>query len=148
LLLDAASASSATLEHLERCSGCASQLNSLKSTISLLDEWQAPDPSLYFDSRLYARLRAEQARRPAGFFERMHAWILYGAQYRARQWVALAITLLTIGGGSVVFFESSQKPAEVSAAIQDLEWYDGNAQIVEQLSSFDPENQSAPVEAR
>jgi hypothetical protein len=147
LLLDAASASSATLEHLERCSGCASQFNSLKSTISLLDEWQAPDPSFFFDSRLYARLRSEQARRPPGIFERMQAWILYGAQYRARRWVTLAITVLTIGGGSIAFLESSQKPAEVSVAIQDLEWYDGNAQIVEQLSSFD-RDQSSSIETR
>jgi hypothetical protein len=78
----------------------------------------------------------------------MHAWILYSTQYRARQWVALTITVLTIGGGSVAFLESGQKPAEVSVAIQDLEWYDGNAQIVEQLSSFEPEDQSPSIEPR
>lgn len=53
-----------TERHLQTCEACADKLASLVQTMSLLDEWQAPEPSLYFDSRLQARLR-EEAARPA-----------------------------------------------------------------------------------
>jgi predicted anti-sigma-YlaC factor YlaD len=148
LVLDADSASSAAREHFASCSGCASEFKSMKATISLLDEWAAPNPSSFFDTRLYARLRSEQASAPPGFLERIHAWFLYRAQYQARRWTVLALALLTIGGGSVAWLESNQKPSEASVTVQDLEWYDGNAQMLQQLNSFDAEDQSSSVEAR
>ncbi len=39
--------------------------------MSLLDEWQAPEPSPYFDVRLNARLREEAAtaKQPAGWLQ-------------------------------------------------------------------------------
>jgi hypothetical protein len=50
--------------HLESCAECAGKLEAFRQTMSLLDEWQAPEPSPYFDVRLNARLReqAESAR--------------------------------------------------------------------------------------
>ena len=50
-----------TQAHLRECSTCATQLESLRRTMALLDEWQAPEVSPYFDTRLYARLREEMA---------------------------------------------------------------------------------------
>ncbi|MGD0179822.1 MAG: hypothetical protein ABSC15_08410, partial [Terriglobales bacterium] len=46
-------------EHLETCTGCAGQLKEFRQTMALLDEWQVPEPSPYFDVRLRARLREE-----------------------------------------------------------------------------------------
>jgi anti-sigma factor RsiW len=47
--------------HLESCAECAGKLEAFRQTMSLLDEWQAPEPSPYFDVRLSARLREEVA---------------------------------------------------------------------------------------
>ena len=37
--------------------------------MALLDEWQAPEPSPYFDVRLQARLREEKAAKPSGWLQ-------------------------------------------------------------------------------
>src|SRR5437868_4711223 len=50
--------------HLESCTECAGKLEAFRQTMSLLDEWQAPEPSPYFDVRLRARLREESAKQP------------------------------------------------------------------------------------
>ena len=57
----------------------------MESTWKLLDEWQAPEPSAFFDAKLYARLRVEQTTAPASFFERAKAWLLYSNNLRMRQ---------------------------------------------------------------
>jgi predicted anti-sigma-YlaC factor YlaD len=49
-------------EHIASCAGCAAHLRDLQKTMALLDEWQAPEPSPYFDTRLQACLREEMAR--------------------------------------------------------------------------------------
>ena len=48
-------------EHLRSCAACADELAAFRQTMTLLDEWQAPEPSPYFISRLQARLREESA---------------------------------------------------------------------------------------
>ena len=60
LALGSSPASGETAEHLRGCSECAAKLTGLRSTMALLDEWQAPEPSPYFDVRLEARLREEK----------------------------------------------------------------------------------------
>ena len=79
-------------KHLSSCSGCADQLKSMRATMALLDEWQAPEPSPYFDVRLQARLREEMARPQAG-------WL----RWFRRPVLAAALTvLLGIGVGLFV----------------------------------------------
>src|SRR6195256_5621947 len=55
--------------HLESCTECAGKLEAFRQTMSLLDEWQAPEPSPYFDVRLRARLREEIAKPQAGWLQ-------------------------------------------------------------------------------
>ena len=45
------------------------QLKAMRATMALLDEWQAPEPSPYFDMRLQARLREEMAKPQAGWLQ-------------------------------------------------------------------------------
>src|ERR1700753_1527167 len=71
-------ASSEVTKHLNACSGCATRMNEFRSTMALLDEWQAPEPSPYFDTRLKARLR-EAAAEPVGFFSWFRRPVLAGA---------------------------------------------------------------------
>jgi anti-sigma factor RsiW len=57
-------ASAETQAHLRECPQCATRVDNLRRTLALLDEWQAPEPSPYFDTRLYARWREEMAAAP------------------------------------------------------------------------------------
>jgi hypothetical protein len=54
--------------HLASCGECSQALKSFESTMALLDEWRAPEPSPYFQTRFRARLaelKAEEAAHPA-----------------------------------------------------------------------------------
>ena len=66
LMLDVAAgageATPAMNEHLLGCAACADKLAEMRKTMALLDEWQAPEPSPYFDTRLAARMREERAK--------------------------------------------------------------------------------------
>ena len=66
LILDVAAgageASPAMNEHLLGCDACADKFADMQKTMALLDEWRAPEPSPYFDTRLMARVREERAK--------------------------------------------------------------------------------------
>lgn len=79
-------------KHLASCEACAGKLQEFRQTMALLDEWQAPEPSPYFDVRLQARLREEMARPQA-------SWL----QWFRRPILAAALTLL-LGIGVGLFF--------------------------------------------
>ncbi len=70
-------------KHIASCEACAAHLSDLQKTMALLDEWQAPEPSPYFDTRLQARFseerREEMARPAAGWLSwmsRRPAWAM------------------------------------------------------------------------
>jgi hypothetical protein len=79
-------------KHLASCAACAGKLAEFRQTMALLDEWQAPEPSPYFDVRLQARLREEMAKPQAAWF-----------QWFRRPMMAAALTLL-VGIGVGLFF--------------------------------------------
>jgi len=49
-------------QHLQACAGCTGEPEEFRQTMAMLDEWQVPEPSPYFDVRLRARLREEAAK--------------------------------------------------------------------------------------
>src|SRR5215472_19308321 len=57
----------AVAEHVRQCPACAQELESLRKTMALLDEWKAPEPSPYFLTRLNAHVREEQRKQPEGW---------------------------------------------------------------------------------
>jgi hypothetical protein len=79
-------------EHLASCDACAGKLQEFRQTMALLDEWQAPEPSPYFDVRLQSRMREEMARPQSN-------WL----QWFRRPVLAAALTLL-MGIGAGLFF--------------------------------------------
>ncbi len=94
LMLDVAAgageATPAMNEHLLGCPDCAGKWAGMRQTMALLDEWQAPDPSTYFDTRLAARMREERAKpERAAWLSWMRAPVLAGA---------LALVLTMAGG--------------------------------------------------
>ena len=62
LAADLAAATPEVEQHLQTCAGCTGELEEFRQTMALLDEWQVPEPSPYFDVRLRARLREEAAK--------------------------------------------------------------------------------------
>lgn len=118
-------------EHLSSCSACAAELKSLKATMSLLDEWQTPEPSAYFDGRLQARLREEraQAAQPSG----MLAWL--GVRWQQAAAFALA-AVMAVGIG---WYQLNIKPPTPgpSAAVTDLQELDRNADLYANFDVLD-----------
>jgi hypothetical protein len=134
-------------KHVAECAECAAELAGMEATWKLLDEWQAPEPSAFFDAKLYARLRAEQTTAPASFFERARAWLLYSSNLQMRQLGAGAAlaTVLVIGGGTFALLDNQPATpmAQTSATVGDLQSYDGNAQLFQQLNALDGDEDSA-----
>jgi anti-sigma factor RsiW len=125
--------------HLAACAECRAELAELRSTFALLDEWQAPEISPYFDSKLHARLREAVEAEPAGFWERMRSFVLYstGRQLRPALAGALACAMILSGGGTLVFFNfGPQHPAATSATVNDLLILDNNAQTLQQMDQL------------
>jgi predicted anti-sigma-YlaC factor YlaD len=134
----AAGVSQATADeskHLAGCEACSEQLEGMRSTMALLDEWQAPEPSQYFDVRLQARLREEASKAPAGWFY----WL-------RRPVLAAALTLLVgVGAGLLVTRGSGiyNKAPDVIAdsgpgtAVSDLQTLDNNHDLYSDFELLD-----------
>ena len=96
-------------EHVSSCAVCAGKLEDFRSTMALLDEWQAPEPSPYFDVRLKARLR-EEAAKPA------RGWL----QWLRRPALALSLALAMVVGVSLIQRGGLHPPATSNGPIIDV----------------------------
>ena len=111
-------------KHLESCGACAQELKAMRATMALLDEWQAPEPSPYFETRLQARLREEMAKNQAGW------------QHWFRRPVLAAALTVALGVGVGVFFtrnigiskhtQQASVTAPPGTAVSDLQTLDNN----------------------
>lgn len=116
----------------------------MREVMALMDAWEAPDPSPWFDARMMARFREEQERAPQGIFARMRDRFLFGNTASMKPMLAGAMALLlVVGGGS--YFELSQNPVQhhkpaVSAAVEDLQIIDNNAQAIQQMGQLLDDN--------
>ena len=131
-------------KHIASCSDCAAHLRDFQKTMALLDEWQAPEPSPYFDTRLHARLseerREELARPQLGWF----SWL------RRPAW-AMSLAAMIFGGALVVGSKSyiSQTdtiatkppslglPVEPGTAVGDLQALDRNDELYADFDVLD-----------
>ena len=119
--------------HFETCAVCAEQLKAMSATMALLDEWQTPEPSPYFDVRLQARLREEMARPQAG-------WL----QWFRRPVLAAALTVLMGVGVGLLFtrgeIHAPQPPiadAEPGSAVSDLQALENNHELYSDFELLD-----------
>jgi anti-sigma factor RsiW len=123
--------------HLEGCVECAGKLKECRATMALLDEWQAPEPSPYFDTRLQARLREEQAHQAAGWW----AWLQRAA-------LAGAMAVLLVGGISFWRIQHGVRrgpiaqnivaiQAEPGTAVGDLQILDKNNDLYANFDELD-----------
>ncbi len=144
LLFDPGALKPSVHDHFASCADCQSQLASLRATMNLLDEWTAPEPSSYFDTRMQAKLRSAREAAPEGFWERMRAHLLFNTNVHLRTAGAAALAaILAIGGGSALYVSqlpSSHPQVEASATVRDLQALDGNAQVFQQLNALDADD--------
>ena len=140
LLLEPESAPAELRAHAGACPACREELAQLQSTMHLLDDWQAPEPTPFFEGRLAVCLREERQATPAGFIERLRARLLFGSNMQLRPLAAGALALLlVIGGGTYAGLVDSHPsgPAQTSATVRDLQSLDENAQVFQQLNKLD-----------
>jgi anti-sigma factor RsiW len=121
-------------EHIRNCGACAEKMQDLRKTMALLDEWQAPEVSPFFDTRLEARVREEKAQATAarGFM----AWI-------SKPVLAAVATLLLVAGtfwwrGGLqeqrVVQSTNYSQVQPGTAVGDLQALEKNDDL---LSGFD-----------
>lgn len=118
--------------HLDSCTECARKLEAFRQTMSLLDEWQAPEPSPYFDVRLGARLREESAKASAGWLRWLRKPVL-AASFALMMVVGVSLVRMNSGErGSTT--ASSVVAAEPGTAVGDLQALEKNQNL---YSDFD-----------
>lgn len=125
--------------HLLQCEPCRLELSALEGTSGLLSSWAAPEPSTWFDQRLYARLREAQAAPPESFFERLRSRLLFSSGRELRPLLAGGLALLlAIGGGTAALTVHTSQPAAVqaSATVQDLQILDRNDQAIQTMDQL------------
>jgi hypothetical protein len=109
--------------HFLECGACAGKMQEFRQTMALLDEWQTPEPSPYFDVRLQARLREEMAKpQPAGWLTWFRRPVL-AAALTVLMGVGIGLFVSKDGGmynsGNNMVADSAQ-PAEPGSAVSDL----------------------------
>jgi hypothetical protein len=124
--------------HLDSCTDCTGKLEAFRQTMSLLDEWQAPEPSPYFDVRLNARLREENAKQPAGWLHWLRKPAL-AASFALVMVVSVTLARMNTGnrGGNTASIPAAavlQAPAEPGTAVGDLQALEKNQNL---YSDFD-----------
>ena len=126
--------------HFTSCPNCASELESMRKTMALLDEWQAPqDTSPYFMTRVMARVREEAAN-----------------SVPARGWLgwfrkpAFALSLAAVLVAGVALFRPTGDivvPPKVdthSCAVSDLQFLDKNSDVLQNLEVLDDIQDGSP----
>jgi hypothetical protein len=110
--------------------------------MSVLDEWQAPEPSPYFSSRLRAQMREATAMQPNGWL----AWL------RRPVAAVAAIVLVAVGAGLLEMgrvnrdrntLATNDQPGVVrvnnspGTAVGDLQYLDKNADLFSDFDALD-----------
>lgn len=120
-------------DHLNACAACAGKLEEFRQTMALLDEWQAPEPSAYFDVRLMARVREERAK-PSGWL----AWLRKPA-------LAASLAVLIVMSGTLIRTDIALHPSRDAAAdvfatgtaVDDLQALDKNSELYSDFELLD-----------
>ena len=126
--------------HIASCPACAAHLRELQKTMALLDEWQAPEPSPYFDTRLQARLREEMVHPAAGWL----SWMRRPAWAMSLAAVMFAGALL-VGSRSYIYETASiptkppspSLPVQPGTAVGDLQALERNDELYADFDVLD-----------
>jgi len=113
----------AVTAHVRECSACAQEMESFRKTMALMDEWEAPEPSPYFLTRLRAHVKDEKEKAPArtGVF----AWLR-----RPAMAVSMAAVL---AAGALVYrlsFPGELPRPEPGTPVADVEALERNQDVL------------------
>ena len=122
--------------HLQACGKCAETLESMRATMALLDEWKAPEPSPYFNTRMQALLREEKQKAPAGVFAGAMHW------FRRPVFGIASVAVLAFGAA---FLTGDRLPGKVQqqttvargTAVGDLEFLDKQSDLLQDFDALD-----------
>ena len=131
-------------EHIAACSECAAELLQYQKTMALLDEWQAPEPSQYFDTRLQARFREEIARPKATWLH----WFRHPAWSMALAAIVFAGAIgLGVGISHMSYIVQTESiatkppslglPVQPGSAVGDLQALDSNDDLYADFDMLD-----------
>jgi hypothetical protein len=145
MLFEPQSVAQSVKTHIAACGDCTAELASMRATMNVLDEWKTPELSPFFDAKLSARVRAEMNAKPAGFFEKLRARLLFNSNLQLRPVAVTALTVaIAVGGAGYAGYFGFEHPgddatvsAPQSATVRDLQSLDKNDQVFQQLDSVD-----------
>ena len=125
-------------EHLRDCAACTGELASFRQTMALLDEWQAPEPSPYFSSRVRALVREEASVQPSGWLAWLRRPVVAAA---AMVLVAVGVSLLEVGNfqdrNTIATNDSGIRVNVPGNAVSDLQYLDKNADLFSEFDALD-----------
>jgi len=129
----------AAVVHMKSCPPCAEEYVSFQQTFSVLDTWQVPIPTPYFDQKLAVLLREEQAAPRMSWFESLVTRMRFntGRNFRPAMVGALSLALVVAGGSvlAVTPYPAGQ-PVQASATVNDLQILDKNEQAFQQMDEL------------
>jgi anti-sigma factor RsiW len=107
--------------HVSQCSACTEELGSMRKTMALLDEWESPEPSPYFLTRMRAHVKEEREKAPASMF----GWL-------RRPMLAAALATVLAAGGVVYRLTVGTPPPDPGpgTAVADIESLDKNHDLI------------------
>ena len=109
--------------HLSQCGACTEELASMRRTMAVLDEWEAPEPSPYFLTRLRAHVKEEREKAPSANWV---AWL-------RRPVLAVSLATLLATGGLLYRLSVGVPPPDngaVTDAVADIESLDKNHDLI------------------
>jgi len=130
------------LAHFTSCPNCASDLETMRKTMALLDDWKTPqDTSPYFMTRLMARVREEAANSSPA-----HGWLTWFRK------PALALSMAAVLVAGITFLRTDNgsegggsKSVEAhSCAVSDLQFLDKNSDVLQNLEVLDDIQDGSP----
>lgn len=128
--------------HFASCADCAAELDSMRKTMAVMDEWQAPeDTSPYFMTRLMARVREESAKSAEA-----RGWLTW---FR-RPAFALSLAAVLVAGialfrpGDDNGYKAQTNNSAHTCAVNDLQFLDKNSDVLQNLEVLDDIQDGSP----
>ena len=109
-------------KHLAFCAACSAKLQEFQKTMALLDEWQAPEPSPYFDTRLHARMREADT-------EPLRSRLFYWLSWRWKPALAAVLAIALVVGVRTYQVMNIPPVMAKGSAVSDLQNLDNNSDV-------------------
>lgn len=113
--------------HVRACGACAQELESLRKTMALLDEWEVPEPSPYFLTRLRAHVKEEREKAPAR--SSLFGWL-------RRPVMAVSLAAALAAGGLIYRFGFPPVQPD-TGAVADVEALERNHDVLVKTDLID-----------